>query len=463
MNDTLKVARRIGAELGAAKAEVARLRGLLRELRDITSEYAWDADLEARVDAALPQQPEPECRCSMRERLVGDGCSICNPELAAELEDDEPAPAQQEREAPQVVATAILGGLFHGGSGPELGEIDIEVCTPALEAIQCETVDGSDDVFLPLMTVAQHERIVAALTRPVQTEQQPERSGLAQDEQSPEQMLSREQIENIARKVHGDCIRLPGAAYQHAAEAAVMYTLERIARPAEAEGELADRMRAAGMMTIEEMLAGAPLDRFMKHAGVSDLETYSLWLDMKCREFLTMQAERDLDKEPEDDMYEWVLAHAAVFQEARINFNAARDAHIAALSAVTAERDRLGFALQRTEQARAEWEENAELLEKQRDAADKAADTYRAECDQLRAEVEALRQSRAVDLFMTRAEADALRKDAERVNWLAEQFKTCTVFMSGQHPWRPSSYKLRELNGPTFRDAVDAAMAAKEA
>lgn len=55
----------------------------------------------------------------------------------------------------------------------------------------------------------------------------------AQDEQSPEQMLSREQIENIARKVHGDCIRLPGATYQHAAEAAVMYTLERIARPAQ--------------------------------------------------------------------------------------------------------------------------------------------------------------------------------------------------------------------------------------
>lgn len=57
----------------------------------------------------------------------------------------------------------------------------------------------------------------------------------AQDEQSPEQMLSREQIENIARKVHGDCIRLPGATYQNAAEAAVMYTLERIARPAQTE------------------------------------------------------------------------------------------------------------------------------------------------------------------------------------------------------------------------------------
>jgi len=57
----------------------------------------------------------------------------------------------------------------------------------------------------------------------------------AQGEQSPEQMLSREEIENIARKVHGDCTRLPGATYQHAAEAAVMCTLERIARPAQTE------------------------------------------------------------------------------------------------------------------------------------------------------------------------------------------------------------------------------------
>ena len=65
-------------------------------------------------------------------------------------------------EEPLVVATAILGGLFHGGSGPELGDIDVEVCTPHLEKIQCETVDSSDDVFMPLMTVAQHQRILAA-------------------------------------------------------------------------------------------------------------------------------------------------------------------------------------------------------------------------------------------------------------------------------------------------------------
>ncbi len=108
MNDELKAVRNLGAELGAAMAENDRLRGLLRELREITSEYAWDAGLEARVDAALSQQTEQEftrtvaaeigpsayerllvepapaqderneCRCTSERRLIGEGCRACN-------------------------------------------------------------------------------------------------------------------------------------------------------------------------------------------------------------------------------------------------------------------------------------------------------------------------------------------------------------------------------------------------
>ncbi len=152
MNDTLKAAARIGAELGAAKAENEKLRGLLREVRVLLANSSYKisgtAAFLSSIDNALSQQAEPEC-------------STCND----------------------------VGIIGHSDICPECAD----TWTPKAEPAP------------------------------------------AQDEQSPEQMLSREQIENIARKVHGDCIRLPGATYQHAAEAAVMYTVERIARPAQTE------------------------------------------------------------------------------------------------------------------------------------------------------------------------------------------------------------------------------------
>jgi len=171
MNDTLKVAGRIGAELGAAKAANEKLRGLLHGAHDTIRNLAEDLDedeFQATIDqlaeielALAPQQAEPE-------------------EVDYSYHSHEFAKAQPD---PTDTYTAV------------------DMATAAAQGFR----DGQAAV-----------------------EQAP-----AQDEQSPEQMLSREQIENIARKVHGDCIRLPGATYQHAAEAAVMYTLERIARPAQ--------------------------------------------------------------------------------------------------------------------------------------------------------------------------------------------------------------------------------------
>jgi hypothetical protein len=92
-------------------------------------------------------------------------------------------------------------------------------------------------------------------------------------------------------------------------------------------GTLAERMKAAGMMTVDELLAGAPLDAFTRHAGVNNLETFGQWLEMRRREYVTMQAKRTLDKREEDDLYEWVLAHAGVFGEVHVNFKAAMAAH----------------------------------------------------------------------------------------------------------------------------------------
>lgn len=88
-------------------------------------------------------------------------------------------------------------------------------------------------------------------------------------------------------------------------------------------GTLAERMKAAGMMTVDELIAGAPLDAFTRHAGVNSLEAFGQWLEMRRREYVTMQAKRTLDKREDDDLYEWVLAHAGVFGEVHINFKAA--------------------------------------------------------------------------------------------------------------------------------------------
>ncbi|MCW4649237.1 hypothetical protein [Pseudomonas aeruginosa] len=44
--------------------------------------------------------------------------------------------------------------------------------------------------------------------------------------------------------------------------------------------DLDERLRPAGMFSVAEVLKGVPIDSFMKHADVSDLETFSQWLEM---------------------------------------------------------------------------------------------------------------------------------------------------------------------------------------
>lgn len=58
MNDTLKVAGRIGAELGAAKAEVERLRELLRDVEFRGALTGWEPGLIGQIAAALAQQAD---------------------------------------------------------------------------------------------------------------------------------------------------------------------------------------------------------------------------------------------------------------------------------------------------------------------------------------------------------------------------------------------------------------------
>ncbi len=91
----------------------------------------------------------------------------------------------------------------------------------------------------------------------------------------------------------------------------------------EDRAKLDQEMKAAGMITLTELLSGQPLDKFIKHAGVVDLNSFEQWLSMRHVETQKARARMDLDKKEGDELYEWTLAHAAAFHEVMVNFKAA--------------------------------------------------------------------------------------------------------------------------------------------
>ncbi len=74
---------------------------------------------------------------------------------------DPPAPVEQaEAERPEVVGSLYLGGW---ADQEELEDNDVELDMKVVERLQVDLASKGDGVHMPLMTVAQHERIVGAL------------------------------------------------------------------------------------------------------------------------------------------------------------------------------------------------------------------------------------------------------------------------------------------------------------
>jgi len=61
-----------------------------------------------------------------------------------------------------------------------------------------------------------------------------------------------------------------------------------------------DELKAAGMLTVSELMEGHPLKGFLVHRGVNDIDKFSQWLDMRTKEMLDMKARMNLDKRDDD-------------------------------------------------------------------------------------------------------------------------------------------------------------------
>lgn len=207
MNDTLKAAGRIGAELGAAKAEVERLREELRKIANLPMDRCSTendyrlAGAKAMALAAISQQAEPCGGCGNTDeskRCIGcvhpfsKPVAICEtmqrpkaecgcPDCGSSLIDwpkAEPAPAQDERDAHQYAFE--VGGTEDGNyilMPEELDEVVRRAREPfedVLRSLACSLCAGGYNAPTVDPTVFEQKIRwgIDQLTRPAQTEQQ---------------------------------------------------------------------------------------------------------------------------------------------------------------------------------------------------------------------------------------------------------------------------------------------------
>lgn len=161
MNDTLKVAGRIGAELGAAKAENDRLREALSRIANLPM-YQCSTENDYRLSAAkamavgaLTHQADPAETTeayTARDMATAAAQGFRDGQAAVE-----PAPAQDELPAGGVTIEKDIFGTVHIKMG-DFDYIQIQYQYPY-------TDNASQNVLA--------KRIAELLTRPAQTEQQP--------------------------------------------------------------------------------------------------------------------------------------------------------------------------------------------------------------------------------------------------------------------------------------------------
>jgi len=89
--------------------------------------------------------------------------------------------------------------------------------------------------------------------------------------------------------------------------------------------DLDKRMKEAGMTPLSELLNKNPLGKFSVDTHVKDLKTFEEWLESRHEEMLEMKIRMTLDNKEDDELFEWVISHEAVFNEVKCNLRAAKE------------------------------------------------------------------------------------------------------------------------------------------
>lgn len=85
--------------------------------------------------------------------------------------------------------------------------------------------------------------------------------------------------------------------------------------------QLDKEMKALGMIPASAMINGNPI---MAHCGVTDMEKFEQWLNMRHEEMLKFKARMIIKGQEDNELYEWALAYHAALAEVLTNFNQAK-------------------------------------------------------------------------------------------------------------------------------------------
>jgi len=80
------------------------------------------------------------------------------------------------------------------------------------------------------------------------------------------------------------------------------------------------KLKALGLTPLSNILKGKP-NPLTLHRGVDSLDAFEKWLNMRYEECMRMKAQFIVEGREDDELYEWVLAHAHTFEEVLGNYN----------------------------------------------------------------------------------------------------------------------------------------------